>query len=382
MIGVIVDITERKQAEEAMKARLRIASATQAKSSKELMQMTLDTIEEQTDSAIGFYHFLLEDQETLSLQTWSTNTLRNMCTAEGEGSHYPISQAGVWVDCVHERVPIIHNDYNALPHLKGMPPGHAPVMRELVVPIFRDERIVAIIGVGNKPTEYDAGDIDIISHLGDFSWEIVERKRAEEALRNSEAQLRAILDATPFPIALVDIQDNNINFWSRSALTLFGYTAPTAPEWYLIAYPNPDYRREVIDRWKIALEKARQSAQAVNTGEYRVTCRDGSVRICELYAAFLSDRLIVTFNDITKRKGAEEALKEERRRLQQALDEVRTLRGILPICAHCKKIRDDEGYWNQLEKYVSDHTEAMFSHGICPDCMKKIYPEFSEEGNK
>jgi PAS domain S-box-containing protein len=78
--------------------------------------------------------------------------------------------------------------------------------------------------------------------------------------------------------------------------------------------------------------------------------------------------------DITERKRMEEALEEERRRLQQALDEVRTLRGIVPICAKCKKIRDDKGFWNQVERYVGDHTEARFSHGICPDCAKELYP--------
>jgi PAS domain S-box-containing protein len=83
--------------------------------------------------------------------------------------------------------------------------------------------------------------------------------------------------------------------------------------------------------------------------------------------------------DITKRKQMEEALEEERRRLQQALDEVRTLRGIVPICTNCKKIRDDKGFWNQVESYISDHTEAEFSHGICPDCVKKIYPEYYEK---
>jgi len=81
--------------------------------------------------------------------------------------------------------------------------------------------------------------------------------------------------------------------------------------------------------------------------------------------------------DITERKQAEEALEEERRRLQQALDEVRTLRGIVPICANCKQIRDDNGYWNQVEKYVSEHSEATFSHGICPECVKKLYPELA-----
>jgi len=80
--------------------------------------------------------------------------------------------------------------------------------------------------------------------------------------------------------------------------------------------------------------------------------------------------------DITERKQAEKALEEEHRQLQQALNEVRTLRGIVPICANCKKIRDDKGFWNQVEQYVSDRTEAQFSHGICPDCAQELYPEF------
>jgi hypothetical protein len=64
--------------------------------------------------------------------------------------------------------------------------------------------------------------------------------------------------------------------------------------------------------------------------------------------------------------------------LRQALDQIKTLRGIVPICASCKKIRDDQGYWSQVEVYVRDHTEARFSHGICPECMKKLYPEFAQ----
>ena len=62
--------------------------------------------------------------------------------------------------------------------------------------------------------------------------------------------------------------------------------------------------------------------------------------------------------------------------LQEAVNNIRTLRGMLPICASCKKIRDDKGYWTQIESYVSQHTEAEFSHGICPECAKKLYPEY------
>ena len=70
---------------------------------------------------------------------------------------------------------------------------------------------------------------------------------------------------------------------------------------------------------------------------------------------------------------------EERQKLivdlQQALAEVKTLQGFLPICANCKKIRDDQGYWNQIELYIHKHLDTEFTHSICPDCIKKLYPE-------
>ncbi|HIJ36174.1 MAG TPA: PAS domain-containing protein [Deltaproteobacteria bacterium] len=74
--------------------------------------------------------------------------------------------------------------------------------------------------------------------------------------------------------------------------------------------------------------------------------------------------------DVTERVDAQKAL----RKVQEA--EIKQLRGFLPICSYCKQIRDDKGYWNQIESYISEHTETLFSHGICPDCAKKLYPEF------
>lgn len=192
----VVDITGRKRAENVMQARLRLATVAYSGdiSADEVLRLTLDELETQTGSVIGFYHFLEADQETLSLQNWSTNTVKTMCNSEGKGSHYNISQAGVWVDCVRERRPVIHNEYASLPHRKGMPEGHAQVIREMVIPIMRGERIVAIIGVGNKPTDYHETDVEIALLLGDFSWEIVERKRSEEALRGNEKQYRELFE--------------------------------------------------------------------------------------------------------------------------------------------------------------------------------------------
>lgn len=91
--------------------------------------------------------------------------------------------------------------------------------------------------------------------------------------------------------------------------------------------------------------------------------------------------------DITDRKRVEQERDDFIARLQEALANVRTLSGLLPICAHCKHIRDDGGYWHRVEHYVQKHTHAEFSHGICPDCARKLYPEVArhfeeEQGEK
>lgn len=76
-------------------------------------------------------------------------------------------------------------------------------------------------------------------------------------------------------------------------------------------------------------------------------------------------------------QGAEN-LRVNQRRLEEALANVKTLRGLLPICAACKRIRDDRGFWQQLEIYFQSHSEARFSHGMCPDCVKKWYPDLHQ----
>jgi phosphoserine phosphatase RsbU/P len=101
-------------------------------------------------------------------------------------------------------------------------------------------------------------------------------------------------------------------------------------------------------------------------GELRARIEVGR-RLVETQSALIESRLM---------------LAEKVRELSQALEQIKTLRGIVPICANCKKIRDDAGYWQQVEVYVHTHTEAEFSHGICPECMRKLYPEVcDDDGN-
>jgi two-component system CheB/CheR fusion protein len=317
-VAVFNDITAHKRAENLTHARLRMLTAAPDLSLDETLQMALDEIEAQTGSVIGFYHFLEADQETLSLQTWSSNTLGSMCTAEGKGSHYPISQAGVWVDCVHERRPVIHNDYAALLHKKGMPAGHAPVIREMLIPIVRENLIVAIIGVGNKPTEYNANDIEIATQLGDFIWEIVKRKRVEEALRESLQQnefLANILEIASQPFS-IGYPDGHLGLFNNAYEELTGYTGDElrSIDWDDILTP-PEWRE--VEREK--LEELLRTGRPVRY-EKEYLRKDGSRVPIELlvHLTIDADRKPLYYyafvTDITERKRAEE---EIRRRVEE-----------------------------------------------------------------
>jgi hypothetical protein len=86
------------------------------------------------------------------------------------------------------------------------------------------------------------------------------------------------------------------------------------------------------------------------------------------------------FSDMLRREHEE--LLEEKANLEKALRQIKTLRGLLPMCASCKKIRDDNGYWKQIEAYLHEHSDAKFSHGICPDCAKELYPDIKIYGDE
>jgi len=313
-----------KRAENVMQARLRMATAAYSGdiSADEVLRLTLDELEALTGSVIGFYHFLEADQETLSLQGWSTNTIKTMCNAEGKGSHYNISQAGVWVDCVRERRPVIHNEYVSLPHRKGMPEGHAQVIREMVVPIMRGERIVAIIGLGNKPTDYNETDIEIASLLGDFSWEIVERKRTEEALQKSNAFNQSIIDSSSDCIKILDLE-GRLQFMSPGGQHKLGIRD-------LGIYLNIPYQ----EFWKgsdheAALEAIRKAQQG-QSGSFEGYCPtvDGTpkwwdVAISPIFGADgKPERLLAVSRDITERKKAEEHIITLNEKLERKVDEL------------------------------------------------------------
>ena len=88
------------------------------------------------------------------------------------------------------------------------------------------------------------------------------------------------------------------------------------------------------------------------------------------------------FKDIMELRRINFELQTRNQEIEAAMAEIKTLSGLLPICSNCKKIRDDQGYWEQVEVYIAKHSNADFSHGLCPDCMKKLYPDSYEKSRQ
>jgi PAS domain S-box-containing protein len=158
--------------------------------------------------------------------------------------------------------------------------------------------------------------------------------------------------------------------WERT----LGFTIEELQSRPFIEFVHPDDRGRTLDQ----NAKVRAGGHAL-VFDNRYRCRDGSYRWFRWNAApDFGQRVIYSVaRDITDRKQADEERENLVRELQAALAEVKDLRGILPICSFCKKIRNDEDYWESVDAYLSQHTNTRFSHGICPTCYKsEIEPQF------
>ncbi len=314
---LLLHIQQRYQSESILQARLRLMQYANTHTLDDLLQFSLDELEVLTGSSIGFFHFLEADQKTLRLQAWSTNTLQNMCKAEGKDRHYDMEQAGVWADAARDHQPVIHNSYASLPNRKGLPEGHALIVREMVVPILRNNQVMAILGVGNKPQDFTANDMEVFSTLADFAWDIIEHKSAENARRQSEQKFRTLANWTYDWEYWLD-PNGNIVYTSPSCERITGYT----PEEF---FKDPNLLNHLVhpdDR--ILYEKHQKIIHKESAGpvtiEYRIISRDGNEHWIEHICRPLfepSDRYLgrrISNRDITVRKQAEKRILEQRQK--------------------------------------------------------------------
>jgi PAS domain S-box-containing protein len=206
--------------------------------------------------------------------------------------------------------------------------------------------------------------------------EVAGHRETEAKLRESETLYRSILDASPDDITIADLE-GRVLMISPNAVAMFGWDdASQGIGRQVTEFLVPEDRARAMSRVALLLQGV-----ASGPSEYRGLRRDGSTFDLEVNSALIRDqqgrptRLLVIARDVTARKQTEAALRS-------ANDRIRTLHGLLPICMHCKRIRDDQGRWSPVEVYVHERTDAQFSHGLCPACLAANYPEVAREGEE
>ena len=200
------------------------------------------------------------------------------------------------------------------------------------------------------------------------------RKRAEKELRESEEKFRNIAEISLAGIYI--IQDGIFIYVNKKFAEIFGYSVEEClnnMHFQQTVHPEDlDVVREQISK------RISGKVDSVNYTFWGIK-KNGKMILVEIFGSKIQlngkPAVAGSILDITARKQMEEQREKLIEALQKALSEVKTLQGFLPICSYCKKIRDDKGYWSQIESYIHKHSDAEFSHGICPECAKKYYPD-------
>ncbi|MBN1259548.1 MAG: PAS domain S-box protein [Anaerolineae bacterium] len=334
VVLVFRDQTEERLNQRLMETRLSLIAYATNHSLDALLTQALDEIGALLDSPLGFYHFVDPDQNTVSLQQWSTHTLQHcarehICSAERKYAHYDIAEAGVWANCVAEKKPVIHNDYAALPHKNGLPEGHVALARELAAPVLRDGKVVAVVGVGNKPADYTQKDADVLSYLADVTWEIVRQKQAEEALRESEEKHRTLFETMAQGVVYHDTS-GAITSANPAALKILGLSMEQLlgrtsmdPRWRAVHEDGSDFPGETHPSM-VALHTG-QEVDDVVMGVFNPQLEAYRwIRIHATPQFAGGDRprqVYTTFDDITERKQAEDALRESEEKFRSLVEQ-------------------------------------------------------------
>jgi PAS domain S-box-containing protein len=239
-----------------------------------------------------------------------------------------------------------------------------------------DGGVMGVLALFSKQTISPEEDA-LLENLAAMTTHIIQKAKTEEALRESEKKYRNIYEnaVEGFFQSTPKGRFISVNF---AFANMLGYDSPEdlvssisdiATQYYV----NRDDRK--------LYKKILKDKGIVENFEFKAQSKDGSAIWVSnsARAYFGSDGKVIRYEgivlDINERKQAEKEKDRLLSELKDALDKVKTLSGFLPICSHCKNIRDDKGYWSKMESYIHKHSEAEFSHAICPECAEKYYPD-------
>ncbi len=219
-ISSLTDITERKKAEQMQNINARRTMALLQLSEminaplNEITNFVLEEVISLTGSKIGYLAFLNETEDVLTMHAWSKSAMEE-CNVSDAPREYLVDKTGLWGESVRQRKPVITNDYSAdNPWKKGYPEGHVTLKRHLSVPVFDNDRIVAVLGVGNKEDEYYDECIKQLTILGSAMWSHIARQRVMKELLESREQFRLITENSNDMIITFDLEIGAITYVS------------------------------------------------------------------------------------------------------------------------------------------------------------------------
>lgn len=315
--GIFRDLSRQKEVEAALQlnqTRLQALVSLGQKAAqlpeRQIIDLGLEEAVRLTRSRIAYLHFISADQKMVEYYAWSQEALRT-CSASA-GTHYPLDRAGIWADCAKTGKPVIHNDYEAAGWKRGLPEGHTPVSRHMSVPVADQNRIIMIIGVGNKESDYDESDVNMLELLAEDIWKIIERKRADDALRESEERYRALFEESPEPIIIFSI-DGFVQNVNPAYETHTGYSRDETMGLNLADLPvldkrnSPDY---------VAIYREILKTRQLHRMELPVIHRNGAGMFVEIFISpLMKNGRIAGFQiiarDISARKRLEQNLQWE-----------------------------------------------------------------------
>jgi len=320
---------ERQEAEqeiqrnEARLASLLRISQYPAASNQELLNYALDETLTVTGSKIGYLYQYDEATEKLTLISYSQEVMKE-CSAPPKDL-YMLVKTGIWGEAVRQRRPIMVNDFQAAhPLKKGYPQGHAELYNYLTIPVFTDHRIVGVVGIANKASDYDDSDVRQLTLMMESVWQIAERRRMEAALGESEALFQALFEQAAVGAAQMDTASGRFVRINRKFCDIVGYTREEMErlDFQTITHPD-DLAADLANMERLKAGEIREF-----TMEKRYFRQDGalvwvSLTVSPLWAPGAPpDYHIAVVQDITGRKQAEAALQAASRNWQTTFDAI------------------------------------------------------------
>ncbi|MCF8226849.1 MAG: PAS domain S-box protein [Bacteroidales bacterium] len=384
MLGVVLvfgDQSKERLTRKLIDIRLRIFEYAIEHNLKETLTHMLDEIGILFQSPLGFFHFLISDQETLRLQAWSTTTPTEFCRTVPDSMKYDLKDTGVWADAVRQKKPVIHNDLSAVPDKKGMPDGQAKIDRELVVPVIRNNNVVALIGIGNKPEPYKEKDVETLSFLADVSYEIAEQKFNEQQLHQSEERFMQLFQRAPLSYQSLD-ESGNINEINQAWAETFGYSKEEVFGTWFGDYILPEDRDRFRDFFPLFKKEGKIQSEFLmqhKNGATKVILFDGRIGYKEDGAI---EKTYCILRDITEHKQIEKKLVENEEKIRSIFRVAPTGIGVVKD----RKMVEVNPYFCEITGYRADELINKSSRILYPskkefdDTGQAIYNKIAEHG--